>query len=111
MRSFSGRRLAIDSNSSVGTVGQDGGDDALQCADAGQHHLQACQLFFSQDQQLSSGAAFHGTAAQPFSQVVFGGLVEAAQSQIAANTLCLHTLGRFAAGPVEKEHRRQFELT
>ena len=100
MRSFSGRRLAIDFEQLRSAVGHDRGDNALQCADTGQHHVQVCQLFFSQNQQLGCGAAFHGASAQPFAQVVLGCPVEAAQAQIAANTLCLNTLGWFAAGPV-----------
>ena len=110
--SFSGRRLEIVSNRSVVAVGHDGGDDPLQRAGAWQHDLPARATL------LRPGSAARqrcGLPWRPRAASRASGLrrvlSKRLKAQITANALCLHPLRRFAAGPVEEQHRRQSELT
>ena len=91
-------------------MGDNGVDDAVQRAGAGQHDLPPAQLVLRPGHQLARAATLKGTLAQPFAQVGLCHLVEPAQAQVAANALRLDPLCRLAPGTVEEQHRREPEL-
>lgn len=87
------------------------GDDPRQSAGPGHHDLPGAHTAFCPAQELGGRATFDGTLADPVAKIGFGRTIEAPDAEIAADALRLRTFGGVPAGPVERQHWGQIELT
>ena len=68
------------------------------------------QFVFSRRQKFAGAAAFDGTLAHPFPQLANRLVIEAADTEMAANTQRLFPFGLGTPRTVKKQHRCQSKL-